>query len=74
MILRIFEIEQAKVQFFPSPKHIPIYTGCNKPCSYLKYSLIGEDQKLPYKNISDGFMLWSFANDWMVGKTNEMKY
>ena len=19
-------------------------------------------------------MLWSFANDWMVGKTNEMKY
>ena len=74
MILRRFQIQQQEVLHFPSPKLIPMYTGCYKPCSYLKYSLIGEEQKLPYQNISDGFMLWSFANDWMVGKTNEMKY
>ena len=72
IILRRFENQQQAVQYLSSPKLISMNTGCYKPCSYQKYSLVGEHQKLPFKNLSDGFMLWSFANDRMVGKTKDM--
>ena len=42
-------------------------TGCMKPCTYRKYRLIGEPQKLPMNpNYTDYLLLWSLTDDKMV--------
>ena len=42
-------------------------TGCMKPCTYRKYRLIGEPQKLPMNpNYTDALLLWSLTDDKMV--------
>lgn len=75
MIRRRFEIHlQSKFHLHSSPRLINKETGCYKPCSYRKYNLIGDHQRPPTNiNFTDGFMLWSFTDDILVGKTNDMK-
>ena len=71
MILRKLEYHQhQELHLHSSPRLITKKTGCYKPCSYRKYRLIGDHQEPPTsKTFTDGFMLWSFSNDQMVGKT-----
>ena len=71
MILRKLEYHQhQELHLHSSPRLISKKTGCYKPCSYRKYSLIGDPQEPPTsKSFTDGFMLCSFSNDQMVGKT-----
>ena len=73
MNLRKLENHQRQgLHLHSSPKLITKKTGCYKPCSYRKYSLIGDHQKPPnYINFTDGFMLWSFTDDIMVGETKD---
>ena len=74
LMLRKFEVPlQSKFHLHSSPRLINKETGCYKPCSYRKYNLIGDHQQPPTNiNFTDGFMLWSFTDDILVGKTNDI--
>ena len=41
-------------------------TGCQKPCSYKKYTLIGEKRRSTFKSEDFTFSLWAVSNSTMV--------
>ena len=50
-------------------RYISSWTDCEKPCTYRKYRLIGEKQKLPINDdYTDGLLLWSMTDDKIVSK------
>ena len=72
MIFRKFEYHQYVFLLHSSPRWITKKTGCYKPCSYRKYSLIGDFRKPPTShNFTDGFILRSFTHDQMVSQGNK---
>ena len=49
-------------------RNISVNTGCEKPCKYKKYSLMGEPQPMPPElNSTGGFGIMGSADDTTVG-------
>ena len=75
MIASIVYVARRRFEWFYQTKiakdarAISSVTGCKKPCRYRKYILSGEQTKIPLNDTyTDGFMLWSMADEKMVNE------